>query len=72
MSAIRNKQRLIHLYRYLMDYTDEDHQATTNDLVDFFITPISWEAAHLRYLRSSFWWTELRPTNRYRKRRKES
>ena len=35
MSAIRNKQRLIHLYRYLMDYTDEDHQATTNDLVDF-------------------------------------
>ena len=36
MSAIRNKQRLIHLYRYLMDYTDEDHQATTNDLVDFF------------------------------------
>ncbi|MBP3882225.1 MAG: WYL domain-containing protein [Lachnospiraceae bacterium] len=35
MSAIRNKQRLIHLYRYLMDNTDEDHQATTNDLVDF-------------------------------------
>lgn len=35
MSAIRNKQRLIHLYRYLMDHTDEDHQATTNDLVDF-------------------------------------
>ena len=35
MSTIRNKQRLIHLYRYLMDNTDEDHQATTNDLVDF-------------------------------------
>ena len=35
MSAIRNKQRLVHLYRYLMKYTDEDHQATTNDLVDF-------------------------------------
>ena len=35
MSAIRNKQRLIHLYRYLMENTDEDHQATTNDLVDF-------------------------------------
>ena len=35
MSAIRNKQRLIHLYRYLMDNTDEEHQATTNDLVDF-------------------------------------
>ena len=37
MSAIRNKQRLIHLYRYLMKYTDEEHQATTNDLVDFLI-----------------------------------
>ena len=35
MSAIRNKQRLIHLYRYLMEYTDEEHQATTNDLVEF-------------------------------------
>ena len=35
MSAIRNKQRLIHLYRYLMKNTDEEHQATTNDLVDF-------------------------------------
>ena len=35
MSAIRNKQRLIHLYRYLMQYTDEEHQATTNDLVEF-------------------------------------
>lgn len=35
MSAIRNKQRLIHLYRYLMENTDEDHQATTNELVDF-------------------------------------
>ena len=35
MSAIRNKQRLIHLYRYLMYNTDEEHQATTNDLVDF-------------------------------------
>ena len=35
MSAIRNKQRLIHLYRYLMEYTDEEHQVTTNDLVEF-------------------------------------
>lgn len=35
MSAIRNKQRLIHLYRYLMENTDEEHQATTNELVDF-------------------------------------
>lgn len=31
---IRNKQRLIHLYRYLMNRTDEEHQATTNDLVE--------------------------------------
>ena len=35
MSAIRNKQRLIHLYRYLMKNTDEEHQATTNDLVEY-------------------------------------
>ena len=35
MSAIRNKQRLIHLYRYLMENTDEEHQATTNELVEF-------------------------------------
>ena len=35
MSAIRNKQRLLHLYRYLMENTDEEHQATTNDLVGF-------------------------------------
>lgn len=35
MSVIRNKQRLIHLYRYLMEQTDEEHQATTNDLVEF-------------------------------------
>ena len=35
MSTIRNKQRLIRLYRYLMENTDEDHQATTNDLVAF-------------------------------------
>lgn len=35
MSLIRNKQRLIHLYRYLLENTDEDHQVTTNDLVEF-------------------------------------
>lgn len=35
MSVIRNKQRLLHLYRYLMKNTDEDHQVTTNDLVAF-------------------------------------
>lgn len=35
MSAIRNKQRLIHLYRYMMKNTDEEHQATTNELVEF-------------------------------------
>ena len=35
MSVIRNKQRLLHLYRYLMENTDEDHQITTNDLVQF-------------------------------------
>ena len=35
MSTIRNKQRLIHLYRYLMENTDEEHQATTNELVQF-------------------------------------
>ena len=35
MSAIRNKQRLIHLYRYLMENTDEEHQVTTKELVDF-------------------------------------
>ena len=35
MSAIRNKQRLIHLYRFLMENTDEEHQATTNELVEF-------------------------------------
>ncbi|HAB93563.1 MAG TPA: hypothetical protein DCF49_02165 [Lachnospiraceae bacterium] len=35
MSAIRNKQRLIHLYRYLMENTDEEHQSTTNELVEF-------------------------------------
>lgn len=35
MSAIRNKQRLLHLYRYLMENTDEEHQVTTNDLVAF-------------------------------------
>ena len=35
MSTIRNKQRLLHLYRYLMENTDEEHQATTNDLVAF-------------------------------------
>ena len=33
MSTIRNKQRLLHLYRYLMENTDEEHQVTTNDLV---------------------------------------
>lgn len=33
MSALRNKQRLLHLYRYLIENTDEDHQVTTNDLV---------------------------------------
>ncbi len=33
MSIIRNKQRLFHLYRYLLKYTDEEHQASTNDLV---------------------------------------
>ena len=35
MSVIRNKQRLLHLYRYLMENTDEEHQVTTNDLVQF-------------------------------------
>lgn len=35
MSVLRNKQRLLHLYRYLMENTDEEHQATTNDLVSF-------------------------------------
>ena len=35
MSVLRNKQRLLHLYRYLMENTDEEHQATTNDLVGF-------------------------------------
>ena len=35
MGTIRNKQRLIHLYRYLVRYTDEEHQVTTNDLVQF-------------------------------------
>lgn len=35
MSVLRNKQRLLHLYRYLMENTDEEHQATTNDLVAF-------------------------------------
>lgn len=35
MSTIRNKQRLLHLYRFLQENTDEDHQATTNDLVAF-------------------------------------
>lgn len=35
MSSIRNKQRLLHLYRYLMDNTDEEHQVTTNDLVEY-------------------------------------
>ena len=35
MSTLRNKQRLLHLYRYLMENTDEEHQATTNDLVRF-------------------------------------
>lgn len=33
MSIIRNKQRLFHLYRYLLKYTDEEHQASTKDLV---------------------------------------
>ncbi len=35
MGTIRNKQRLIHLYRFLLRYTDEEHQVTTNDLVQF-------------------------------------
>ena len=35
MSVLKNKQRLLHLYRYLMENTDEEHQATTNDLVSF-------------------------------------
>lgn len=33
LRTMRNKQRLLHLYRYLMKNTDEDHQVTTNDLV---------------------------------------
>lgn len=35
MSTIRNKQRLLHLYRFLMENTDEEHQVTTNKLVDY-------------------------------------
>lgn len=35
MSAVRNKQRLLHLYKYLMENTDEEHQVTTNELVTF-------------------------------------
>ena len=35
MSTIRNKQRLIHLYRYLLKETDDEHQVTTNDLVQY-------------------------------------
>ena len=35
MGTIRNKQRLIHLYRSLVRHTDEEHQVTTNDLVQF-------------------------------------
>ena len=35
MSTIRNKQRLIHLYRYLHRETDDEHQVTTNDLVQY-------------------------------------
>ena len=35
MGTIRNKQRLIHLYRFLVRHTDEEHQVTTNDLVQF-------------------------------------
>lgn len=36
MGNVRNKQRLIRLYRYLYENTDEEHQVSTNDLVDLF------------------------------------
>lgn len=35
MGTIRNKQRLLHLYQFLLENTDEEHQATTKDIVQF-------------------------------------
>ena len=35
MSSISNKQRLIRLHRYLMKQTDEDHQATMSELIEY-------------------------------------
>lgn len=35
MSTVRNKQRLLYLYKYLLRYTDEEHQVTTNEIVSF-------------------------------------
>ena len=34
--TIRNKQRLIRLFKYLYRETDEDHPVTTNELVEIF------------------------------------
>ena len=35
MGTVRNKQRLLYLYKYLLRYTDEEHQVTTNEIVSF-------------------------------------
>ena len=36
MSTVKNKQRLLRLLKYLFENTDEEHQVSTNELMELF------------------------------------